>query len=88
MQFIIGLLNVAYKVVVPGRAFIRRLIDATKRVKKHYLLEFKRIENFTSLTLRYELRRETQEMSPSTIMKLDFEMWLSFLHFLIILMAC
>lgn len=30
---IIGLLNVAFQVVAPIRAFIRRLIDATKRNK-------------------------------------------------------
>lgn len=34
LQSIIGFLNFACQVVAPGRAFIRRLIDATKGVKK------------------------------------------------------
>ena len=34
IQSIIGLLNFACQVVVPGRAFCRRLIDATCKVKK------------------------------------------------------
>jgi hypothetical protein len=34
IQSLIGLLNFACQVVVPGRAFCRRLIDATCKVKK------------------------------------------------------
>ena len=34
MQSLLGLLNIAYKVVSPGRAFCRRLINATMGIKK------------------------------------------------------
>lgn len=36
LQSIIGLLNFACNVVLPGRAFLRRLIDLTIGVKKQY----------------------------------------------------
>jgi hypothetical protein len=36
IQSIIGLLNFACQVVVPGRTFCRRLIDATCKVKKSW----------------------------------------------------
>ena len=36
MQSLIGLLNFACSVVVPGRAFLRRLIDLTKGVKRPF----------------------------------------------------
>ena len=36
LQSLIGLLNFACSVVVPGRAFLRRLIDLTKGIKKAY----------------------------------------------------
>ena len=36
IQSIIGLLNFACEVVVPGRAFCRRLIDATCKDKKSW----------------------------------------------------
>ena len=36
IQSIIGLLNFACQVVVPGRPFCRRLIDATCKVKKSW----------------------------------------------------
>ena len=36
LQSLIGLLNFACSVVVPGRAFLRRLIDLTKGLKKAY----------------------------------------------------
>ena len=36
LQSLIGLLNFACSVVVPGRAFLRRLVDLTKGIKKAY----------------------------------------------------
>ena len=36
LQSLIGLLNFAYSVVVPGRAFLRRIIDLTLGIKKSY----------------------------------------------------
>ena len=39
IQSLTGVLNFAYSVVVPGRAFLRRLIDLTKGVKSaHYFV--------------------------------------------------
>ena len=41
LQSLIGLLNFACQVVIPGRAFLRRLIDLTCRVSKpHHYLRF------------------------------------------------
>lgn len=43
IQSLIGLLNFACRVVVPGRAFLRRLIDLTKGIAKpHYRLRLTR----------------------------------------------
>lgn len=43
LQSLIGLLNFAYKTVAPGRAFCRRLIDATIGIKKpHHFIRVNR----------------------------------------------
>lgn len=43
LQSLIGVLNFACLVVVPGRAFLRRLIDLTIGVKKPYYRKKKKL---------------------------------------------
>ena len=50
LQSLIGLLNFTCLVVVPGRAFPRRLIDLTKGITKpHYHIAFQEAQNKISL---------------------------------------
>jgi len=50
LQSLIGLLNFTCFVVVPGRAFLRRLIDLTKGVRQpyHHIYDFLRVLNWIS----------------------------------------
>lgn len=57
LQSLIGSLNFACQVVASGRAFIRRLVDATVGIRK-----------------------QSFKIRVSTVIRLDLEVWLQFLH--------
>ncbi len=54
IQSLIGLLNLSCSVVVPGRAFLRRLIDLTHGIRlPHHLIKLSRAEAFRRELLQF-----------------------------------